>query len=199
MEWLIAGAIVGALVGLIPFFIARARCRDNMGILALICCTVGGLISFGGLILPIAIGFTIAILVSNRDTAPISRNKNAQSGGVVYYNNNGGTAPSSYGSVGVMCISGSLKGRVYSLGNGLSFGRTAGSSVRFPSRESGVSTNHCRLYRQGDAILLVDLGSTYGTFLDDGRQLTRNNPVALGIGSRFFLGTRNNTFEIVQN
>lgn len=196
---LIGGALVGALFGLIPFFIARSRCRDNMGALAMICCCVGGMISGGTLALLIAVGFTIAILASSRDTAPISRNKASANAGVVYYNNNSDTAPASYGSIGVMCISGSLKGRVYGLGSGLTFGRTSSNSVRFAANESGVSSNHCKLYRQGDAIMLVDLGSTYGTYLEDGRQLQRNNPVPLGIGSRFYVGTRNNTFEIVQN
>ncbi|MCD7888371.1 MAG: FHA domain-containing protein [Oscillospiraceae bacterium] len=197
---LIGGALVGALFGLIPFFIGRSRCRDNMGTLAMICCCVGGMISGGTLALLIAVGFTIAVLVSSRDTAPISRKKASANAGVVYYsNNNGGTAPASYGSIGVMCISGSLKGRVYGLGNGLTFGRTSSSSVRFAANESGVSSNHCKIYRQGDAIMLVDLGSSYGTYLEDGRQLQRNNPVPLGIGSRFYVGSRNNTFEIVQN
>ncbi|MCD7847417.1 MAG: FHA domain-containing protein [Oscillospiraceae bacterium] len=196
---IIIGAIVGALFGLIPFFIGRSRCRDNMGNLAMLCCCVGGMISGGTLAFLVAVGFTIAIMVSNHDTAPILRNKTQTTGGVVYSNNNTGAAPTSYGTVSVMAISGSLKGRVYNLGNGLTFGRTSGSSVRFSSNESGISSTHCKLYRQGNAIMLVDLGSSYGTFLDDGRQLMRNNPVSLGIGSRFYLGTRNNTFEIVQN
>ncbi len=197
---IIAGAIVGALFGLIPFFIGRSRCRDNMGNLAMLCCCVGGMISGGTLAFVVAVGFTIAILVSTRDTAPISRNKAAQGAGAVYYSNgNGGTAPAPYGTVSIMCISGNLKGRVYSLGNGLLFGRDANCGVRFSSQESGISHNHCRVYRQGGAILLADLGSSYGTFLDDGRQLTPNAPVSLGIGSRFFLANRNNTFEVVQN
>ncbi|MCD8345523.1 MAG: FHA domain-containing protein [Oscillospiraceae bacterium] len=197
---IIAGAAVGALLGLIPFFIGRARCRDNMGVLALICCAVAGIFSVGTLAVLVAVGFTIAIVVSTRDTAPISRNKTAQAAGAVYYsNNNGGTAPAPYGTVSIMCISGNLKGRVYSLGNGLLFGRDANCGVRFSSQESGISHNHCRVYRQGGAILLTDLGSSYGTFLDDGRQLTPNAPVFLGIGSRFFLANRNNTFEVVQN
>ncbi|MCD8006365.1 MAG: FHA domain-containing protein [Oscillospiraceae bacterium] len=204
MIWLLIGILVGVVIGLIPFFIARGRCRDNMGTLAMVCCLIAGVFDglFGiiGLSIFVAIGFTIAIMVSTRDSAPISRNKGTQAGGVVYYNNNnGGTAPAQYGSVGVMAISGSLKGRVYGLGNGLTFGRNASNGVRFSAGESGVSSNHCRLYRQGNAIMLVDLGSSYGTFLDDGRQLMRNNPVSLGIGSRFYLGTRNNTFEVVQN
>ena len=54
---------VGALVGLVPFFVARKRGQQNLGVAALLSSIVGGLIL--GIILagPVAFVFTIVALV----------------------------------------------------------------------------------------------------------------------------------------
>ena len=54
---------VGALVGLVPFFVARSRGQQSLGVAALLSSIVGGLIL--GIILagPVAFVFTIVALV----------------------------------------------------------------------------------------------------------------------------------------
>jgi hypothetical protein len=54
---------IGALLGLIPFFIARSRGQQSLGVAALLSSIVGGLIL--GIILagPVAFVFTIVALV----------------------------------------------------------------------------------------------------------------------------------------
>lgn len=58
------GALLGGvLFGLIPFFVARSRGQQTLGVIGLVCCIVGSL--FAGLFLsvPIAAVFTIVALV----------------------------------------------------------------------------------------------------------------------------------------
>ena len=61
------GAIIGALVvgtlcGLLPFFLARSRGRQGLGIAALVTCIIGGF--FAGLIaaVPLMIIFTVIVM-----------------------------------------------------------------------------------------------------------------------------------------
>lgn len=46
-------------------------------------------------------------------------------------------------------------------------------------------------------VLLMDLGSTYGTFLSDGTKLEPNKPYYLNYGQSFYLVDPANTFRIV--
>ncbi|HXZ28486.1 MAG TPA: hypothetical protein VEG08_10875 [Terriglobales bacterium] len=58
------GALIGGvLFGLVPFFVARSRGQQGLGVAGLICCIVGSL--FLGLFLsvPCALVFTIVALV----------------------------------------------------------------------------------------------------------------------------------------
>ena len=71
---------------------------------------------------------------------------------------------------------------------GLMVGRDYDCGVCFPCDTLGISRHHCsiRWYRGGPAV--VDLGSSYGSFLADGRRLPANAPVPIEPGCRFSLG-----------
>ena len=71
-------------------------------------------------------------------------------------------------------------------------------NLMFPREVPGVSRQHCRLEFSNGALWLSDLGSTCGTFLDDGRRLPPSTPVRLQSGQRFYLGDRNVLFEVRQ-
>ena len=57
----IVGALmIGALLGLIPFFLGRKRGVEGLGTAALLCCTIGNIFGLG---IIIAIIFVVIILV----------------------------------------------------------------------------------------------------------------------------------------
>ncbi len=190
------GAALGALIGLIPFFLGRARAKPNLGTLALVCCTIGGALIVW-LAMLAALGFSIAILATQSDCGPLfpgSRPTVAtpMEGPINYefnYNQR----------LGVACIAGPLKGQVYSVGSGgIVIGKDYDCSVRYRSTNApGISRHHCAVrWCQGQPVL-VDLGSTYGSYLADGRKLPPNYPVAIQVGSRFYLGSRENSFQLI--
>jgi serine phosphatase RsbU (regulator of sigma subunit) len=65
----------------------------------------------------------------------------------------------------------------------LTIGRTAPSELTLDG--TTVSRRHCRLEQQGDQILLTDLGSTNGTFVNGERA---TSPIVLQDGARITIG-----------
>ena len=58
------GALIGGvLFGLIPFFVARSRGQQTLGVIGLVCCIFGSLIMGLFLSVPCALVFTIVALV----------------------------------------------------------------------------------------------------------------------------------------
>lgn len=97
----------------------------------------------------------------------------------------------------VECLSGPMQGQTFPVGaQGMLFGRTSNCAVRFPDGAPGISARHCRLSfnPQSGSAVLMDLGSTYGTFLNDGTRLPVNYPHLLGSGC-FYLANRQNLFR----
>ena len=179
LGWIIGLLLGGAVFGLIPFFVGRANGRPDLGLWGLIASSVSTLI-FTGLPLLVAIGFTIAILaVRNK---PVRTN-------TVYV----AAAPGRQ----IICASGPLRGQTYRLSTaGLTIGRSAGCSVRFADGTPGVSGRHCMLHWQNGSLMLTDLGSAYGTFLEDGRRLPAQYPMPVTPGDKFFVGSPNIVFQI---
>lgn len=176
----------GALLGLIPYLIGRYTGKPALGKLALICCTLSGVIFMQ---VPAAIGFSIAAIVKKEDyrragsqtpARPAPRPQAAAAGGLY-----------------LSCLSGPLRGQVYPVGaEGLMLGRDASCAVRFPDGTPGISGRHCCIRWQQGVPVLIDLGSTYGTFQGDGRKLPPNYPVQLGAGSRFYLANNSCLFQM---
>jgi hypothetical protein len=107
-----------------------------------------------------------------------------------------GIAPMAY------CICGHggyMDGRIYPVQNGeLLFGRDASAMIRYPGETKGVSRIHCKVYLQGGILMLEDLGSSYGTFVEGRGKLNPQVPVALQNGDVFYLGEQRNSFKIQQ-
>lgn len=100
-------------------------------------------------------------------------------------------------AVYVQCLNGSLKGQIFRVGpEGLTLGRDAQCSMRFPDGAQGISRQHCRLALQGGEVKITDLGSTYGTFLEDGRKLPPHYPHTVPMGSCFLLGGQGQKFRV---
>ena len=78
---------------------------------------------------------------------------------------------------------------------GLTFGRSPACDVTFPPDTGGVSGTHCSLTVENGTLRLTDLGSSYGTLLEDGRTLTGAS-AQVEPGTRFYLGSSKIGFSI---
>jgi len=108
------------------------------------------------------------------------------------------TPPVSGSSVMLLCISGSMAGSSYPVSGTLYIGRDPGRcQIVFPAETSGVSAVHCEVRQQSPGVLLIDSGSTYGTFLGNGRKLNANEGVLLNSGDSFFLADNRYSFRIL--
>jgi hypothetical protein len=81
-------------------------------------------------------------------------------------------------------------GVAYDLSDGAVLGRGDQSDIRL--EDSFASTSHARLVPQGDVVVLEDLGSTNGTYLN-GEPL--RGPQPLHVGDRIRIGDSEFTFE----
>ncbi|MCD2493022.1 PrsW family glutamic-type intramembrane protease [Lacrimispora sp. NSJ-141] len=77
----------------------------------------------------------------------------------------------------------------------LVFGREPSvCNLVFPSGIPGISRKHCILELKNGNFFLSDCGSTYGTFLGDGRRLNTGEQVLLQSGQQFYMG--HEVFEV---
>ena len=81
-------------------------------------------------------------------------------------------------------------GAAYDLSDGAVLGRSADSDI--PLEDSFASSAHARLVPQGDTMVLEDLGSTNGTYLN-GEPL--RGPQPLHVGDKIRIGDSEFTFE----
>ena len=79
----------------------------------------------------------------------------------------------------------------------ITFGREMRNAVTFAA-DSGVSNNHCVLYKEGGQLYLKDVGSTNGTFFAEDKRLKPNHPYKVKKGVSFFLVSRKFTFTITE-
>lgn len=97
----------------------------------------------------------------------------------------------------LQCQSGAFAGRRFAISGQLRIGRDpARNDLVYPGTTQGISGAHCVLRLQGGALWLEDLGSSYGTFLSDGRKLTPRQPVQLRKGDSFYLASQRELFQI---
>lgn len=191
LVWLIFGLGLGVLAGLIARAFCRRRGMFQLGDRAFWFCLVCGL--FGAHFLACII-FCIIAATRDRDVGlPYNSTPSYSGGGPVI------SAPVGR-SLRLTCVSGPLNGQSYVLGSGvLNIGTDASNTIRLPAGTPGVSRRHCCVRWQNGAPQLVDLGSSYGTYLIDGRKLPPQYPTELNVGSRFYLGEPGCMFQISHN
>lgn len=101
----------------------------------------------------------------------------------------------------VVGVSGFFAGKSLDVpASGVVFGReSATCNLVFPENVKGVSRNHCKLeYNPStNMFILNDLGSSYGTFKGNDARVAQGQPVALSAGAEFYLGSRDNMFQVV--
>lgn len=93
---------------------------------------------------------------------------------------------------------GLMDGKRYPLiPQGILIGRDPSCRICYAANTPGISRKHCQIFWQGDHLMLMDLGSTSGTFVHGRGQITANIPVALQPGDIFYLGEKRNGFRIL--
>lgn len=99
--------------------------------------------------------------------------------------------------VGIRCVSGSQAGANFRIEREVRIGRDPQRcSIIMPKDTRGISGLHCSVEPTSDgAIKLIDLGSTYGTFVN-GQKMNANTPRILRAGERFELADGGNRFEV---
>ena len=106
------------------------------------------------------------------------------------------SAPAGPSTLHVTGLTGPLTGRRFPLDRNLRIGRNAGNDIAFPEGTPGISGSHCMLIPQGNMVYLADLGSSYGTFLDNGSRLAPQEKHPLKKGDVFYLASRKQSFRI---
>lgn len=114
------------------------------------------------------------------------------------FGNQAVSAPaSSGGKYYLLGIKGVYEGKKYSIDERVVIGRNKEKcNVVYPDNQPGISGIHCEIIRSGSVLTLKDCGSSYGTFLGNGTKVTPNLPVVLKSGERFWVGDKENVFEV---
>lgn len=100
----------------------------------------------------------------------------------------------------IYCISGYYSNKYFSLSKGkLTIGRDCKyCNIIYPEDTPGISSVHCDISCNSlmDKYMLVDKGSTYGTFLSSGERLVKGKVYYLDLFDSFYLASIENIFEI---
>ncbi|MCL2747051.1 MAG: PrsW family glutamic-type intramembrane protease [Oscillospiraceae bacterium] len=99
---------------------------------------------------------------------------------------------------GLRGLTGPFAGRLFPLhGDKLALGRDATRChVVYPTTAPGISSIHCEIVRIGGALRLIDNNSRYGTYLENGTRLTPGKPYPIAPRLKFYLGNKDNLYEI---
>lgn len=110
--------------------------------------------------------------------------------------NQAASAPNVGPAFALVGISGQFAGRKLPLTKDLRIGRSQDCDVQFPGNVPGISGNHCMISPQANGVVLMDLGSTYGTLMPNGTKLNPNQKYMLKSGDMFCLGTKDQAFRV---
>lgn len=148
------------------------------------------------------VGLILMIIWLSQDGQPGNNrygpNPKGVGNGGAYTGRGGNSAIPGQGHLAVQCVAGALQGQTYPIRGGeIVFGRDPVCMVRMPEGTPGVSRRHASIRWQQGIPVLVDLGSSYGTYLADGKQLPPNYPEPVAAGTRFYLGNRGNLFQVI--
>lgn len=99
----------------------------------------------------------------------------------------------------IQAQSGAFAGRRFAIINQVRIGRDPNrNDIVYPADTKGISGVHCVVGISNGQVTLIDLGSTYGTYLSQGQRLAANQPVTLRVGDTFYLATKDETFVVTR-
>lgn len=100
-------------------------------------------------------------------------------------------------TISLLGIGGQMDGRRYYFnGSEILIGRATESNIRYSPETKGVSRIHCKLFFHGDKLMLMDLGSSFGTSIDGYGKLTPQVPMEVSKGTCFCVGDIRNKFRV---
>lgn len=100
--------------------------------------------------------------------------------------------------LGIIGVTGYFAGRKFGVPKHVIIGRDPKKvQIVFPDKTMGVSAVHCELRNVNGALMITDLGSSYGTFLGSGKKLVPSSPHLVNVGDEFYLGAVENKFKVV--
>ncbi len=163
------------------------RNRPSNGWMAYVFLPIGVLALAGGIIL-------LVMSQKNGQGAPASAGAGA----------NKASARSGRGSVGKRAVlrgvTGKYAGQSFDLLKGkVVIGRDpAACNIVFDKNAPGISGRHCQVVYDPneDCFIITDLGSSYGTFLGNGKKLAANVAEKLSAGDTFYLCDNANRFVV---
>ena len=93
-------------------------------------------------------------------------------------------------------MGGIYNGQIFPIGREVVIGRDIGRcGIIYPEGTRGISSVHCTVRVERDGrVALIDMGSTYGTFRDNGEKLSPGTVYYLGAGDGLYVGDTENTF-----
>lgn len=104
--------------------------------------------------------------------------------------------PASAAAFAVVGVKGKFAGQRFPVGREMRVGRNPGSDILYPGDVPGISGNHCTLAPRDNGVVLIDVGSTYGSYLPNGTKLNPNQKYLFKAGDVFCLGTKDQMFRI---
>ena len=146
----------------------------------------------------IALILGIMLLISDRKKTPVMSAAKATGGASVGKpaKNPGGKKPVLRG------VTGKYAGQSFDLSKGkVTLGRDPNlCNIVFDKSTPGISGNHCQVSYDaaGDYFLLMDNGSSYGTFLGNGKKLPASVAEKLATGDTFYLCNNANKFIVAK-
>ena len=105
-------------------------------------------------------------------------------------------APAASAAFAVVGVKGKFAGQRFPVGREMRVGRNPGSDILYPGDVPGISGNHCTLAPRDNGVVLIDVGSTYGSYLPNGTKLNPNQKYLFKAGDVFCLGTKDQMFRI---
>lgn len=124
-----------------------------------------------------AVVVIVVVVKNNKKAAAVTSGGSSNSNNGGSSNNNGGGGyvpiqPTMQRKLVVTCERGPLKGQRVSSYSSIRVGRNPNAcQLAFPDTTPGVSKMHCELSLTPGGVVVNDLGSTYGTYLSDGKKL----------------------------
>lgn len=161
---------------------------------------VAGDINKRGIIVIALTAAVDAAIIAFALAVALGKGKTASAGGRNYAaqdSNIGFTVAAGSQAIVIKGICGAHRGEEFELDGSLVFGRDSKNcNVVFPVDAEGVSGSHCRLSLRGGKVYIRDIGSSYGTFINDGVRADRNADMELRVGDTFSLGSERQKFLI---
>jgi hypothetical protein len=90
-----------------------------------------------------------------------------------------------------------LSGKSFPIRGKIVIGRDpAKCQAVYPAKTPGISGVHCAVQEIAEGVVVTDLGSSYGTFLENGTKMEPNKPYTVPTGEAFYLASKDNGFRV---